>query len=418
MGDVSSKPRWYVGAVVLSALFASAGLARVAHGEGLLPLPSTGSFLAGSSDVSLVDYRPQCGCDSYPCCPSCPEGAVMPSPSDTTVPQANMLPSTEMPSEQFAAGLGMESWSVNSDPAGYIDNPIVGTWARLRYDAGFNITRPDRAEFIYAKYGNAGGPGPLSPPGVIGPGNSPDHVNFETFSPYFELLLFPRLSIFAEIPVTSVDIFTRVDATNPGAGTIVNKNGGIGDVIAGFKYALYVDECQYLTVQLKAYAPSGDARRGLGTHHTSIEPGLLYLARLGDRAYFMGELRHWVPIDGTDFAGNVLRYGGGISYDLLRTYEGMSPMDPYTSPGTRVAAVTEFVGWSVFGGKTIPPNISGDAAAANAAAQSASGDVIVNLKLGVRVTHGLGSIYTGWGHALTDDAWYEDLFRLEYRRLF
>src|SRR5688572_9510140 len=36
---------------------------------------------------------------------------------------------------------------------GYIDNAIVGSQVRFRFDSGFNIDTPDRAEFFYAKCG-------------------------------------------------------------------------------------------------------------------------------------------------------------------------------------------------------------------------------------------------------------------------
>ena len=48
----------------------------------------------------------------------------------------------------------------------------------------------------------------------------------------------------------------------------------------------------------------------------------------------------------------------------------------------------------------------------------AGGTNIVNLKLGARFVVDKGSFYAGWGHALTDDVWYGDIVRVEYRYSF
>src|SRR6476469_587599 len=36
---------------------------------------------------------------------------------------------------------------------GYIEDPSVASQVRVRFDAGFNMTSPDRAEFFYGKCG-------------------------------------------------------------------------------------------------------------------------------------------------------------------------------------------------------------------------------------------------------------------------
>ena len=56
--------------------------------------------------------------------------------------------------------------------------------------------------------------------------------------------------------------------------------------------------------------------------------------RLTDRLTMENELRLWVPVGGTDFAGNIIRYGVGLHYEVCRT-ENFS-----------VRPVTELVGWT------------------------------------------------------------------------
>src|SRR5262249_17793887 len=144
---------------------------------------------------------------------------------------------------------------------------------------------------------------------------------------YLEVAVNPRLSTFVEVPVRFI---------NPE----VNRNSaGLGDMYLGFKYA-FIAECdQWLSFQLRASIPTGDPDRGLGIDFVRLEPALLYLNKVNDRLIFQAELRDSIPLDGTDFAGNVLRYGVGLSYDVVQSNRG------YVSP------VAEIVGWTVLSGR-------------------------------------------------------------------
>jgi len=83
----------------------------------------------------------------------------------------------------------------------------------------------------------------------------------------------------------------------------------------------------------------------------------------------------------------------------------------------RLTAVTEVVGWSILSGEGSSP-FSPPAISANNPTFDASGISIVNLKIGPRLTWGQNSLYAGWGHALTEQAWYRDIGRIEYCRAF
>lgn len=49
----------------------------------------------------------------------------------------------------------------------------------------------------------------------------------------------------------------------------------------------------------------------------------------------------------------------------------------------------------------------------------ADGTNIVNLKFGARTTFDeVSSFYVGYGHSLTDDRWYNDILRFEYKYSF
>ncbi len=114
--------------------------------------------------------------------------------------------------------------------------------------------------------------------------------------------------------------------------------------------------------------------------------------------------RDWIAIGGSPtFSGNVLRYGLGTSYQL-------NPCDPCRP----LSLVTEFVGWTVLEGRTAITTIPGGTIFPDAA-----GDTIVNGKVGLRWRFSpVADLYGGYGRALTDQTWYDDVFRLELRRTF
>ena len=262
---------------------------------------------------------------------------------------------------------------VTDSRSGYIDGALPGDQVRLRYDASYNNRRPSRAEFVWAKAADP------SRAGVPFPERG---VDYQDFSTYLEAAAAERLSVFAELPFRLL---------NPA----VNDNtAGLADINAGLKYAFYASDSLVATFQFRTYVPTADGDRGLGTSHVSLEPALLVYVPVDERWTLEGEFRAWVPVGGTDFAGEVLRYGAGVSYDL------------WDADGLYVRPVFEVVGWTVLSGKA-------------SRTESAAGDTIVNAKLGVRVgSPGRGDVYAGYGRALTGDQWYENTFRLELRMLY
>jgi hypothetical protein len=279
-----------------------------------------------------------------------------------------------------APAQGIGGTSSQDSSVGYVDSAIPADLFRLRLDAAYNDRRPNRAEFFYPQ------PQPRGP-GVPLPEKS---VDYQDVTGYLETTLTPRLSGFVEVPWRLL---------NPE----VNANAnGLGDMNAGFKWAFLYGPDAVATFQLRTYIPTGDPGRGLGTDHVSLEPSLLLFKPFSDRLRFEGELRAWVPIGGTDFAGEVVRYGFGLSYDLFQVN------------CLKVVPVAELVGWTVLSGKEsfVPPS-------GLVTVQDAAGDTIVNIKLGVRWKLGERSdLYTGYGRPLTGERWYENIVRVEFRLFF
>jgi len=293
--------------------------------------------------------------------------------------------------------------TIDASMVGYIDNAIVGSEVRIRFDADFNDAFPDRAEFVYAKCGCFRYPPPADP-NAPGPGPGiPKNVNFQVLSFMGEYAVNRRFSAFVEIPFRWIQP-QGVAAGSPTPAPAFPNGAGISDVQAGLKFAMLASSRHYLTAQLLSYFPSGDSRSGLGTNHYSVEPALLYYQRLSERFEVEGELGGWLPIGGSSgrgtgssqgFAGNLFFYGIGPSYRLIN------------GERFRLAPVIELVGWSVTGGQqTGTPS-------------SASGINIVNLKIGARMGFGgHSSLYVGYGKALTSADWYDQIVRVEYRYSF
>lgn len=279
-----------------------------------------------------------------------------------------------------ARAQGTSGPTVSDSRVGYVDPALIGNFFRFRYDTAYNDRRPTRAEFFYPKGGPSG-------PGLPEPER---RVDFQDLMTYLEVAPLPQLSAFVEVPFRFLNPELNAD------------HAGLGDVNAGFKYAFLQSDDFTATFQFRTFAPTGDSHRGLGTHHVSLEPALLVYDRLTERFGLEGEFRVWVPVGGTDFAGEIVRYGVGVHYDVLRT-------EQWT-----VSPVVEFVGWTVLDGKeTVVPPSDGPFV------KDAAGDTIVNAKVGLRVRfRDRADFYGGYGRPLTGDRWYENIARLEFRLLF
>ncbi len=295
---------------------------------------------------------------------------------------------------------------VSDSGVGYIDSAVLATQFRVRFDAGYNSIFADRVEFQYAKYNDPGLP--LVETAID---------SHQELSAYVEWAPFELLSVFADVPLRWI---------NP---EINDNTGGLYDINAGAKLALYETDRSLLTAQLRTYIPTGDIDAGLSAGHVSLEPSLLCLTKLSRRLTLETEIRDWIPIDASttgpggsggggggggggmgpggrrEFGGNVLRWGAGLTYLAC------------DSPGFTVSPVTELVGWHVFSG------LKSDTAGQRISAQN---DAIVNAKFGLRLGRkkcGLDcrpsdTIFIGYGTALTDEIWYSDILRVEMRWAF
>ena len=286
---------------------------------------------------------------------------------------------------------------------GYIDDALPESNLRVRFDAAGGNTAPDRAEFFYAKCGCYRGLGAAHPgfdPDAPGPGlGAASDITFQQLYLEGEFEIVPQLSVLGQIPLR----WLQPKAFIPGTGPEFSDQSGLGDIRVGAKLAFVDTPAATASVKVQFYFPSGDASKGLGTNHATVEPAVLLWNELSPRVNLESQLGVWLPVGGSapvptvadgHFAGRVFYYGIGPSFTV------------YESDRTRIAPVVELVGWRVMKGNLTPEDLTNF---------DASGTNIVNLKIGARFVVDRGSFYAGYGRALTDAVWYTDIFRFEYR---
>jgi len=262
----------------------------------------------------------------------------------------------------------------------FIDSALPMRMGRLRFDANWYNRRPTRAEYYQAKGGIPGSPGAFQPE---------SRLDIYEFSTYAEHAFLPNFSIFFESPFRSIDP------------EINGRSTGLGDMNLGLKWAMRPLPSLTTTLQLRGWIPTA-AARDLGTQHFSVEPALLVHWRAFNFLTVESEARFWYPVDGTDFAGEMVRYGVGVTYGQR------------TSSEINICPVIELVGWTLLDGKAMAVSSPGIFSI-----EDSTGDTIVNLNVGVRLNLGdSADFYTGYGRCLTGDSWFQDIWRLEFRYFY
>jgi hypothetical protein len=252
----------------------------------------------------------------------------------------------------------------------FIDSALPRSQGRIYFDDITRMRRPTRAGYFF--------------PNLPLPETSIDYTQFTT---YGEIAIIPSISAFLETPVLFLD-------------PDINRNyWGLGNMDLGFKWGL-LNMSNFLgTLQFRAYVPTAP-RSALGLHQFSMEPAFLFNANILDFLTLEGEAKYWFPLTDNFYNGQVLQYGVALAY---------GQRDPSS---VWVAPVVEGIGWSVLSGRELVPGPM-------PAVMSSRGEFIFNVYGGVRF--GLGnnmSVYAGYGHSMTGDYWYKDIWRLEFRFFF
>jgi len=249
----------------------------------------------------------------------------------------------------------------------------------LRADCVYNLTKPDRAEFFWARPGR----GPLRPDSGV---DFQDfHFRMENGNESFSLA--------TDIPVRFL---------NP---DINGNNGGIGDIQLVQKTVLMNGSRWQMTQILRTIFNSGNARKGLGTGHVAMEPGLLCRYKWNELTYLHSQFEIRFPLGGDPiYSGPAFTWGIGVSHVW------------YETDTVAFIPTLEFVNIWILDGQVTPFPFG--------VPVDVKGDGIFNLGPGLRTvwdTGGdLGVVELGVNgmFAVGSDGWYDALLRFDMRFVF
>lgn len=178
-------------------------------------------------------------------------------------------------------------WTPLADAAFFCESARPQTQNRVRWDAGLNARCLDMAEYFFARADGSGkGPKPVGAAGI-------DRAAYHELSLYTEVGN-KAFSMFFNMP------YRLVYPSN------ANFASGMGDMDMGTKSLMFDTELLQIAFQFRTFIMVGDASKGLGTGHISLEPSLLTGLNLGPTTFLQGQFAEWIPIAGDS------NYGGSI----------------------------------------------------------------------------------------------------------
>jgi hypothetical protein len=291
------------------------------------------------------------------------------------------------------------TWIPEANAGFFLDYARPRTITRFRYDSFTNLQFPDRAEFFWAQ-ANGNGRGP-SPPHINGTSArylGQPALNVSQLYFYTEVAA-KAASFFIEVPYRSLQVHPYNPNTIYSHGDL-RHSAGFSDINLGTKSLLLDRELLQVTFQFRTYLPTGSAKSGLGTGHTSLEPSVLATLKLGPETYLQGQLAEWIPVGGdVNYAGAVIHYHGSLNQVLYRFTQD-SPL----------IGTFEFGGWTFQNGLYTDPVLG---------SLKASGTTYFNLGPGLRMALGnRGDFGTGLAFPVTQHHWADPQVRLEFRIVF
>ncbi len=186
-------------------------------------------------------------------------------------------------------------WLPQANAAFFVDSARPVTQMRIRWDAVYGFTLPDRSEFFWGRIG------------VKGPPNPETNVRYHDLALFMETALTPQASLFVEMPYRSLDP------------QVNNHAAGFGDINLGTKALIFDCELLQIAFQFRTYILSGNFNKGLGTGHVSLEPSLLFALKLTPDTYLQAQIAEWIPIAGdNDYMGAILHYHFALNQVLCR----------------------------------------------------------------------------------------------------
>ena len=291
-------------------------------------------------------------------------------------------------------------WIPAANASFFSDYARPRTITRLRWDHVPDLMFPDRSEFFWAQ-DNGKGNGPKPPAQWPKSGsNHPFHPNVVPIQYKGEQsVLYNQLYMYQEAATARASFFIEYSyrSNDP---LLTPHTAGFSDLFLGTKSLLLDCELLQLTFQFKTYLPTGNATKGLGTGHVSLEPSLLASLRLAPETYLQGQLAEWIPIGGDPgYAGAVVHYHASLNHTVA-----------HITPDSPVIATFEFSGYTFQDGAYTDPILG---------PVKSSGFTYFNLGPGLRMSI-CNNIDFGAAAAfpLTDPHWGNPQIRTELRFLY
>ncbi len=266
-------------------------------------------------------------------------------------------------------------WDCTANAALFTPSARPWTYTRLRWDAGRNLTQPDRAEYYWAQIGGKG------------PANPETRVNYNELSLYAEMGG-GRFSFYINTPYRNQE------------GDVNGGSGGFGDLTLGTKTLLIDSELMQFTFSLGTTIPVGLSGKGIGNGHVSMDPSLLWAIKLYPETWWQGQVGYWIPISGSPgFAGSVLFYNNSLNHLIARPLKD-----------TALVGTIETSGWTF---------TAGSVTEADGTVRSANDTTYFNIGPGLRLCI-CDKLDFGFGvqFAVTSEHFAQRLYRTEIRWRF
>lgn len=256
-----------------------------------------------------------------------------------------------------------------------LDNTQPLNNVSVRWDTFNRMITPDRAEYFWARPG-------------VGPPLPERRLDYQELRFLFETGG-KSLSVLTEVPIRSID-------------PVVNNNTtGLSNMSIGPKAVIINGKRWQVSHIFRTFLKTGSPAKGWAVDHISLEPAVLVRYEWTKRTFLHGELKFRFPVGGDpDFAGQVLKYGFGVSTILYET-------DTFAAIPT-----LEFVGWSILDGqKSLPDGSIAGVDGENFGAVFPG----IRFVLGPANDLGLFELGIGGGLSFSDNGLFENALRVDLR---
>lgn len=284
------------------------------------------------------------------------------------------------------------SWIAAANNAFFVDSPRPVTQTTLRWDNAWDITRADRAEYLFARFRAGASPGA----GVAG---IPRSIDVHELNSIMEVGT-NKFSVAVSVP------YRHLEFNDPITTPPLGSQSGFADMNIATKSVLLDCELLLLTFGFKTTIPTGSPTQGLGIGHVALEPSLIWALKLTPDTYFQGQLAYWIPIAGDrEFQGNIFHCHGSLNHVLCR---------PLTN--IQIIGSLEANEWTVINGNyTVTDGLAADGSPLIARAENSMFSTGAGVRAVIcnKIDFGVGSAFS-----LTGNRWAEEVIRAEFRWRF